>query len=54
MYQLVTSELKALQAGGVDTGKAIRYCTDNAFELTAYFVGGMTVSEIVKVCLDNK
>lgn len=54
VYQEVIRNLKELKANGVDIGNAIRYCSDNAFELTALHSTGKHIQYLVNKCLENK
>jgi hypothetical protein len=49
IYQLVIAKLKIL-----DDLSAIKYATDNAFELVELSDKGYSIDELVQVCLDNK
>jgi len=49
IYQLVIAKLKVL-----DDLAAIKYATDNAFELVELSDKGYNIDELVQVCLNNK
>ncbi|AQW89052.1 hypothetical protein pEaSNUABM50_00551 [Erwinia phage pEa_SNUABM_50] len=54
IYQMIIRELNRIRNEGTDIGKAIKYCTENAFDLVQMHDDGKTVNELVKICLAHK
>lgn len=54
IYQMIVKALLERKRTGTDIGLAIKYCTDNAFDLVQKYEEGSTVPELVKLCLANK
>lgn len=54
IYQMMIKALQQLQASGTDIGNAIRYCSDNAFDLVHKYENGTSLDELLSICLNNK
>lgn len=49
IYQAIVKKLKEL-----DFGHAIRYASDNAFELQSLYDQGYSIDSLVEICLSHK
>lgn len=54
IYQMIVKALKELQASGTDIGNAVRYCSDNAFDLVQKYEEGTSIDDLLMICLNHK
>ena len=54
IYQMIVKALKELQQNGTDIGMAVKYCSDNAFELVQLYEAGSSIDELLSICMENK
>ncbi|AFC21974.1 hypothetical protein GAP32_514 [Cronobacter phage vB_CsaM_GAP32] len=54
IYQMIVKALKEMQEYGTDIGNAVKYCSENAFDLVQKYEEGTALEELLSICLDNK
>lgn len=55
IYQMIIKRLKELEEQGEDIGNAIKYCSDNIFDLVhKHDTMAVSVPALVNICLANK
>lgn len=51
---MIVKALKELQNSGTDIGNAIKYCSDNAFDLVQKYEEGTSIDDLLIICLKYK
>lgn len=51
---MIIRELNRIRTEGTNIGNAIKYCTENAFDLVQMYEDGKSINELVDMCLVHK
>lgn len=51
---MIVKALNELKASGTDIGNAVRYCSENAFDLVQKYEEGTPLDDLLTICLNHK